>query len=310
MLKSTRDGFGEALVELAATDRNIVVVDADLKESLRLSLFAKKFPERFIEVGVAEQNLIGVAAGLALTGKTVFATSFACFSPAISWNNIRIAVCYAKANVKIVGSHSGLATGADGASHQALEDIALTRVLPQMVVLVPADYYQAKLLTKLAAEYHGPVYLRLTRPETEPISNLKYQISNLEVGGSEILREGKSLTIIGCGPVLIEALKAAEKLDAEVINCYSVKPLDKNAIIRSVKKTKKVITIEDHSVCGGLGSAVAEFLGERYPVPIKILGVKDLFGESARDYAQLWQKYGLMAESILSESRKLLRGKK
>lgn len=299
MFKSTRDGFGEALLELGKTRKDVYVIDADLKESLRVSEFAKKYPDRFIECGVAEQNMIGVAAGLALTGKTVFATSFACFSPAISWNQIRIAVCYSQANVKIVGSHAGLATGMDGASHQALEDIALMRVLPNMVVLVPAHYRQAVELTRLAAEYVGPVYLRLARPEMEAARGKRLAV---RVGGSEILRRGNKLTIIGCGIILGEAMKAAEKLDAEVINCYSVKPLDEKTILESVKKTKKVITIEDHSVIGGLGSAVVELLGQKYPVPIKILGVQDKFGESARDYRQLWEKYGLVSDTIIKEA--------
>jgi transketolase len=299
-LKSTRDGFGEAIIELAETNKDLVIVDADLKESLRVSRFAERYPERFIEVGVAEQNLVGVAAGLAIAGKTVFTTSFACFSPAICWNNIRIDICYSNSNVKIVGSHGGLATGGDGASHQALEDIALMRVLPNMVVLVPADYEQAKKLTKLAAEYGGPVYLRLARPETPVFGN---QYSAFSIGGSEVLREGSKMTILGYGPVLGEALKAAEELEAEVINCYSVKPLDEQTILSSVKKTGKVITIEDHSIIGGLGGAVAEFLSQGYPVPIKMLGVKDIFGESARDYRELWQKYGLTAESIIKSGK-------
>lgn len=305
ILKSTRDGFGEAILELGKKDKNIVVVDADLKESLRVSAFAEKFPERFIEVGVAEQNLIGVAAGLALFGKTVFTTSFACFTPAICWNNIRISVCYSKANVKIVGSHGGIATGADGASHQAIEDLALMRVLPEMVVLAPADFSQAKELTRLAAKHKGPVYLRLTRPATPLITSYRSPLT--KIGGSQILRTGENLTIIGCGPILTEALKAAENLDAEVINCYSLKPIDKKTIINSVRKTGKVITIEDHSIYGGLGSAIAEILAQEYPVPVKILGIKDTFGESARDHRQLWQKYGISKETILKEAEKMLR---
>jgi len=190
----------------------------------------------------------------------------------------------------------------DGASHQSLEDIALMQVLPNMVILVPADYEQAKQLTKLAAEHVGPVYLRLARPETEAVSGKRLAV---RVGGSEILRKGNKITIIGCGIVLGEAMKAAEKLDAEVINCYSVKPLDEKTILESVKKTGRVITIEDHNVIGGLGSAVAELLGQKYPVPLKILGIKDKFGESARDYKELWHKYGLDSDTIIDAAEEV-----
>jgi transketolase len=306
IFKSTRDGFGEAMLALGSKRDDVFVVNADLKSSLRVSEFAKNFPERFIEVGVAEQNMIGVAAGLSFTGKTVFATSFASFSPAICWNQIRIAVCYSNANVKIVGSHAGLATGADGVSHQAIEDIAIMRVLPNMAILVPCDYQQAKDLTNLAAEHFGPIYLRLARPDTEEIK-LKVKSEKLKVGGSEILREGKSLTIIGCGIVLGEAIAVAEELDAEVINCYSVKPLDQETIYNSVKKTGRVLTIEDHSVIGGLGSGVAELLGQNCPMPIKNLGVQDVFGQSARTHQELWERYGLDRKAILKTAKKMLR---
>jgi transketolase len=304
MLKSTRDGFGEALLALGKSRENIYVIDADLKESLRVSAFAQKYPDRFIECGVAEQNMIGVAAGLALTGKTVFATSFASFSPAISWNSIRIAVCYSKANVKIIGSHAGLATGMDGASHQALEDIALMRVLPNMTILVPADCKQARELTKLAAEYIGPVYLRLARPETEEIRARGQESKRVKVGGSEILRKGNKLTIIGCGIIFGEVMKAAEKLDAEVINCYSVKPIDEKTILESAKKTGRVVAIEDHSVIGGLGGAITELLSEKMSMPILRLGVNDVFGESARDYLELWKKHGLTSGKIIERINK------
>lgn len=303
MLKSTRDGFGEGILELGKTNPKIVVVDADLKSSLRVTKFAKEYPERFIEVGVAEQNMIGVAAGLANMGKIVFTTSFACFTPAICWNNIRIDVCYSNNAVKIVGSHGGVMTAGDGATHQATEDIALMRVLPNMVVLVPADYKEARQLTILSAEYNGPVYLRLARTETEPIDESRMMDDEPKIGGSRILHEGKKLTIIGCGPVLGEALKAAKELNAEVINCYSVKPLDRETILKSVRKTGRVITIEDHSIVGGLGGAVAELLSQECPVPIRRLGIKDAFGESARNYRQLWERHGMLADSIIKEGQ-------
>jgi len=319
MKKATRDGFGEALAELGAEDENIVVVDADLKTSDRLSAFAESFPDRFIQVGVAEQNMAGVAAGLALAGKTVFIASYAAFSPAINWNTIRTSICLSRANVKIVGNQAGLMTCAGGATHQAIEDIALMRVLPGMVVLTPIDFYQAKDLTRLAVEHEGPAYLRLTRPETPILreyKGFKEYNKGCKIGGSHVLQEGKDLTIIGCGPILMEALKAVERISSssstdkssasrtgsasriEIINAYSIKPLDKETILKSVAKTGKVLTIEDHSVIGGLGSAVAELLSQEYPLPVKILGVPDVFGESAKKPEELLAKHGLDSEGI------------
>jgi len=303
-LKSTRDGFGEALVKLAKKEKKIVVVDADLKTSLRLVDFSQKYPERFIEVGVAEQNMMGVAAGLAMSGKIVFATSFACFSPAINWNNIRISVCYNHANVKIVGSHAGLATGPDGASHQALEDISLMRVLPGMVILAPSDFDQAFALTILAARHKGPVYLRLTRPTT---AKIVADNKNLKIGGSQILRKGRRITFLSYGPVLAEVLKAASKVDGEVINCYSLKPIDQETILASCRRTGRVITIEDHSIFGGLGSAVAEILIQSLPLPLRMIGIDDQFGESSRDFLDLWEKHGLTSQKIAAVAGKMLR---
>jgi len=308
MTKAVRDGFGEALAELGARNKDIVVVDADLKDSIRLSAFAEKFPERFIEVGVAEQNLAGVAAGLALSGKTVFLASYAAFSPAINWNTIRISICYSGANVKIVGAHAGLMTAEYGASHEGTEDIALMRVLPGMVILVPADFDRAKALTELAAGYKGPVYLRLARPET-PLIKCGMQNVQCKIGGSEVLQEGQELTIVSCGPIITEVIKAISligQIGVELINCYSVKPLDKTTILRSAAKTGKVLTVEDHSVIGGLGGAVAELLAKEYPLPLKILGVPDVFGESARSWEELLGKYHLDSKGIAETIRRLL----
>jgi len=314
-LESTREGFGQAMLELGENPK-VVVVDADLAGSLKVEEFAREYPERFFECGVAEQNAVGVAAGLALEGFIPFVTSFACFSPGINFNVIRQSVCLSGANVKIVSSHGGLMTGADGASHQALEDLALMRVLPGMVVLVPADFEQAKGLTKLAAEYKGPVYLRLARPETRGLQRCRdAEMHRYRVGGSEVLREGRELTIVSCGPIITEVMEAISligqigqigKTGVELINAYSVKPLDKATILRSVAKTGKVLTVEDHSVIGGLGAAVAELLAERYPLPVKILGVPDVFGESARDWQELLGKYKLDSKGLRETIWKLI----
>lgn len=305
--KSTRDGFGDALLALAKKDKNIVVVSADVAESTRVINFAKKFPERFIEVGVAEQNMMGIAAGLALSGKVAIAASYAVFSPGRNWDQLRISVCYSQANVKIIGSHSGLGVGADGASHQALEDIAITRCLPNLVVLAPADYNEAQKALEAAIKYRGPVYLRLTRQNSPVFTSEK---KNFAIGQADILFKGGDITLIACGPLVYEALEAAKKLgteniNVEVINCASIKPLDKKTILASVKKTKKVLTLEDHQKAGGLGSAIAELLAENYPVPIKIMGVNDSFGESGNT-EELYKKYGLDQESIIKNIKALI----
>ncbi len=298
-LKSTRDAYGEALLVLGK-DKNIAVVSADLAESTRVHYFAKKYPERFVEVGVAEQSLMGVAAGLALGGKTVFASSFAVFSPGRNWDQLRVSVCYSKANVKIVSTHTGLSVGEDGASHQALEDIAITRVLPNLTVLVPADYEQTKQAIFTIAKTKQPTYVRLTRQK----SPLLYQ-KNLpfKIGKANVLKTGTDLTIVACGPIIYEALVVAreaakKKISVEVIDCPSIKPLDKKTIIASVKKTKKLITLEEHQIHGGLGSAIVEMLSQNYPVPTKIMGIQDTFGESG-DPAKLLAKYQIDRSEIL-----------
>jgi transketolase len=305
-LKSTRDGFGEAMLELGKKNKEVVAVSADLAESTRLHHFAQKYPSRFIEVGVAEQNMIGIAAGLALEGKIPFAASFGVFSPGRSWDQLRVSVCYSNANVKIIGSHTGLSVGPDGASHQALEDIAITRCLPNLVVLAPADFNETKLATIAAAKYSGPVYIRFARQAGPDIGNGKFAI-----GKAQILMPGKDITLIGCGPILEEALIAARELakkniQLEVINSASIKPLDKKTILTSVKKTGQVITLEDHQVAGGLGSAIAELLSENLPKPIKMIGVRDQFGRSGKA-EQLWEKYQMTSPYIIKEALNLLK---
>lgn len=308
--KATRDAVADALLQLGKENEDVVVVSADLAESTRVQTFGRKYSNRFIEVGVAEQNAMGIAAGLALAGKVPFVASFAVFSPGRNWDQLRVSVCYSKANVKIIGSHAGLAVGADGATHQALEDIAITRCLPNLTVLSPVDYLEAKKCILEAAKIQGPVYIRLAR-QTSPTITTKS--TPFQIGKANVLLSGKDITIVATGPILYEALLAAEELkqrniSVEVINVHTIKPLDKNTILRSVKKTKKLLTLEDHQKAGGLGSAVVEMLAENYPVPTKLMGVDDSFGESGRQ-ASLWNKYKLskdhIVEAILKMKKKL-----
>lgn len=306
-LKSTRQGHADALLELGKKDRRVVALTADVSPSTHYDKFAAAFPERFIECGVAEQNMMGVATGLALSGKIPFLASFAAFSPGRNWEQLRVSVCYTKANVKIVATHAGLSVGEDGASHQALEDIALTRVLPNLIVIVPCDYEEAKKATLAAAKIKGPVYLRLGRPKTQVITMTK---TAFKIGRAEIFQQGKDLTIIACGPLLCEALLAArelakKKISAEVINCHTIKPLDRKTLLQSIKKTGRVITVEDHQIYGGLGSAIAELTAQNYPVPIEFVGVRDSFGESGTA-EELLKKYHLNARDIIEAAKSIL----
>ena len=306
-IKATRDAVSDALLDLGKKNKDIVVVSADLAESTRIDKFAKKFPKRFFELGVAEQNMAGVAAGLALSGKIAFAASFAVFSPGRNWDQIRISICYSQANVKLISTHSGLSVGPDGASHQALEDIAITRCLPNMTVLVPGDYLQAKKAILAATTLKGPVYIRLTR-QASPIYST--QNTPFKIGQANVLLKGNDVTIVACGPLVYEALLAAKELknkniSAEVIDLHTVKPLDKATILRSIKKTKRLITIEDHQIMGGMGSAIVEMSSQNYPVPTKLLGVQDRFGESGQP-DQLWEKYGLSASHIIKAAINLI----
>lgn len=298
-LKATRDGFGEGIIEAAKVDPNVVALCADLTESCRLIKFREQFPERFVEAGVAEQNMVGMAAGLALSGKVPFACSFAVFSPGRTWDQIRVSVCYTQANVKIAGHHTGLTVGEDGATHQALEDIACMRVLPHMTVLVPADANQAKQMTLAAAKYVGPVYMRFNR-EKMPVFTDPNQ--PFEIGKAYVLKEGSDATIVACGVVVHKALQAAEQLEkdgisCDVINCSSIKPLDVDTLISSAKKTGKVVTVEEHQINGGLGGAIAELTSGSHPVPLLRIGMQDQFGESG-DAKGLLEKYGLTASAI------------
>jgi transketolase len=301
--ESTRNAWGETLLALAKKNKDIVVVSADLAESTRVENFGKKYPERFFEVGVAEQNMTGIAAGLALSDKIPCMTSFGVFSPGRNWDQIRVSICYGKANVKIVSTHCGLSVGQDGASHQALEDIAITRCLPNMTVIAPSDARQTKKAVEAIINHKGPVYLRLTRPNTPVFTSTK---TNFKIGRANVLLKGSALTIVACGPIIHQALLVAKKLNAEVIDCHTIKPLDKTTILRSVKKTGRLITLEDHQIMGGLGSAITEMLAQNYPVPTTMLGVQDSFGESGAP-DKLYDKYGLSTRHIVAAAKNLLK---
>lgn len=304
-MKATRDGYGKGLVEAGKKNEKVVVLCADLTESTRTLQFKEKFPNRFIECGVAEQNMMGIAAGMALAGKIPFVTSYAVFNPGRNWGQLRLAVCYSQANVKIIGTHSGLSAGPDGATHQGLEDLAITRVLPNLTVVAPCDYWQAVKATMASIELHGPIYLRFSREKSAVFTTLQ---TSFEIGKAQIFREGKDLTIIACGPLVYEALWVAEQLsrqenfECEVINCATIKPLDRLTILTSAKKTGKVMSIEEHQVNGGLGSAIAEVLSENLPIPLARIGMPDQFGESGSS-KELARKYGLDRQGIVKKIR-------
>lgn len=301
-LKSIRDGFGEALVEAGEKNKDIVVLTADLKESTRVHLFAEKFPDRFIEVGVAEQALVTIASGMAAEGKIPFTTSYAVFSPGRTLDQIRTTVALNNLPVKIVGAHAGLGAGPYGSTHQALEDIAVMRTVPNMIVVAPCDFEEAKKATLAVAKNGKPTYLRLERPETPGFTTKN---SPFRVGRAETLWEAKNpqVAIIACGSLVYEALLAADALeekgiDVLVINSHTIKPLDKQAIIHAAKITGAVVTVEEHQVAGGLGSAVSEVLAKNIPTPLEFIGIHDSYGESGT-YEELKEKFGLTAKDII-----------
>lgn len=307
--QSMRDEFGRALVELGEKDKNIVALSADLTKSTGAEAYAKSFPDRFFEVGVAEQNMVGIATGMALEGKIPFATSYSCFVPARCFDQIRISVCYNNVNVKLIGSHAGITTGADGATHQMLEDIALMRSLPRMAVIVPADAKQAYIATKKLAEHNGPSYLRLCREQVRPISDTDE--NSFEIGKADILTEGDDILIVCCGIMVYEALSAAMKLKREgimacVINCHTIKPLDTDTILESAKGVRGVVVAEEAQINGGLGDAIAQLLGRFCPKPIRYVAVRDKFGQSG-EASELKKKYHLQSSDIVQESLKAFR---
>jgi len=309
-LKATRTGFGEGMSALGEADDKVVALCGDLSGSLKLGDFISKWPDRFLQGGVAEQNMVNMAVGLALSGMIPFATSFGCFMPMRTLDHIRISVCYNNANVKLVASHTGITVGPDGATHQALEDIAVMRVLPKMKVIVPADAIETKKATISAAKISGPVYLRVGR-QNAPV----YTTENtpFEVGKINRLRDGKDVAIVACGVMVYESLLAAEELskkgiEASVLNCHTIKPIDAETLKEVAKECGAVVTAEEHQKSGGLGSAVAEVLVESENVPMELIGVKDRFGESGES-GELMEKYGLTSANIVKSVNKILKRK-
>lgn len=308
--KATRESFGEALVELGATNPNIVVLVADLADATKVENFGKAYPDRFIECGIAEGNMVGVAAGLASCGKIPFATSFAMFSAGRAFEQVRNSVGYPHLNVKIVGSHAGISVGEDGATHQCCEDIALMRSIPGMVVLNPADHYEMKAAVKAAAEYHGPVYIRLGRLAVESCNNNDdYQF---EIGKGITLREGNDITVIATGLMVGEAIKAVDALAGEgiharLIDMHTVKPLDRELVLKAARETGRIVTVEEHNVIGGLGEAVAACLSEEGPTPLTRMGVQDVFGHSG-PAAELLRQFGLCGPCIAQTALEFVRG--
>ena len=307
MKKATREAYGTALAELGKLNDRIVALDADLSKSTKSADFQKEFPNRFFNVGIAEQNMMGMAAGMASAGLIPFASTFAMFATGRAFEQIRNSIAYPKLNVKIVGSHSGITVGEDGATHQVLEDIALMRSIPNMVVLVPSDANETAAIVKAAAEYVGPVYIRTGRMAVEDVHPNGV---DFKIGKGEVLAEGSDLAIIATGIGVKIALDAAEELrkiniNAEVINMSTIKPIDKELIVDTAKKCNKIITVEEHNIMGGLGSAVSEVICEEYPVLVKKVGVNDRFGQSGKPN-DLLQEYGLTKETVIDLAKSIL----
>lgn len=306
----TRNGYGDGLVEVGSLDPRIMVLTGDLAESTRANLFQKKFPERFIECGVAEQNMLGVAAGLALSGKIPFVSSYAVFVPGRCWDQLRVSVCYSNANVKVAGAHAGISVGPDGATHQALEDLAMTRVLPGLTVIVPCDYQETKKATIALAKKVGPAYFRFAREKTPVITSEK---TPFEIGEALVMRTGTDVTLAACGPLLYEALVAAEALaakgiEAEVINCHTLKPFDEKTFTKSLKKTGCCVTVEEHQITGGLFGVASETSARLCPVPMEAIGMPNSFGESGEP-VELLERYGMTAKDIVKAAQKVIKRK-
>jgi transketolase len=305
-----RQGFGEGMMVLGKENPKVIGLCCDLTESTKLGDFAKAYPDRYVQVGVAEQNLAGIGAGFAHEGYIPFITSYATFSPGRNWDQIRVSICYSGNNVKIIGSHAGISVGPDGATHQAMEDIAITRVLPRMTVLVPGDALEARKATIAAAKMNGPVYIRLAREKTPQFTT---EETPFEIGKAYAYREGKDCTIAAAGPQVYYALQAANELskegiECEVINIASVKPIDEQAITASVKKTGCLVSAEEHQIMGGVGSAVAEVLARNFPVPQEFVGMPDHFGESGEPN-ELIAKWGMDSKAIMTAVKNVIKRK-
>ena len=308
--KDTRSGFGEGLLELGRENENVVALCADLIGSLKMNAFVEAFPERFFQIGIAEANMIGMAAGLAVGGKIPFTGTFANFSSSRVYDQVRQAVAYSNKNVKICASHAGITVGEDGATHQPLEDIGMMKALPGMTVINPCDFNQTKQATKAIAKYNGPVYLRFGRPK---VATFIPEDMPFEIGKAILLKEGADVTLIATGHLVWEALKAADMLeekgiDAEVINIHTIKPLDDEAILTSVKKTGCVVTAEEHNVMSGLGESISGLLAKTLPTPMEMIAVQDMFGQSGTP-DQLMELYGLKDRNIVEAAQKVIRRK-
>ncbi len=306
--KETRGGFGEGMYEIGKENENVVVLTADLAGSLKIAPFIKDFPDRFVQVGIAEANMIGIAAGMTIGGKIPYTTTFANFSTGRVYDQIRQSVAYSGKNVKICASHAGLTLGEDGATHQILEDIGLMKMLPGMTVIVPCDFNQTKAATKAIASYEGPVYLRFGRPKWPNFT--KEDGSDFVIGKAQQLSEGTDVTIFACGHMVWKAIEAGRILEekgisVELINIHTIKPLDEEAIIRSISKTKCAVTVEEHNVIGGLGDAVAQVAAKHLPIPIEYIGTNDTFGESGKP-TELLTKYGLDTPFIVAACEKVM----
>lgn len=309
--KATREGYGEALLELGNKNSNVVVLTADLTESTRSQAFKNKYPERFFQFGVAEQNMMSAAAGMSLCGLIPFVSTYGVFSAGRCWDQLRVSVCYSNCNVKIEGAHAGLMVGPDGASHQALEDMALTRVLPNLTVISPVDSLEAKKATIAATNVKGPVYLRLSREPTPILTN---ETTPFKIGKANIIKNGKDAAVIATGSEVFLSLIAANELENEnisvcVINIHTIKPLDEKLLIQTAKKTGAIVTAEEHQIYGGLGSTIAEVLVQKFPVAVEMIGIRDSFGESGEPW-ELMKHFGLGVKNIKKSIKKVLKNKK
>ncbi len=306
----TRDAYGEALVELAAKDERIVVLGADLTDSTRTKWFADEYPDRFFDFGIAEQNMLNAAAGLSLVGKIPWVSTYGVFVAGRAWDQIRTTTCYSNLNVKIGGAHGGISVGPDGATHQALEDVATMRVLPNMTVIVPADYHETKKAVVWASQHIGPVYVRFGR---EPVPVVTQPEDPFECGRANLISDGSDVTIANNGPVLKQAMEAVKLLNergisARLLNIHTVKPIDREAIAEAARKTGAIVTVEEHQVAGGFGSAVAEVVVQTHPVPMRFIGIQDRFGESGTP-EELFEEFGLTAKHIVAAVEDVLKAK-
>jgi len=310
-MKPTRDGFGKGLLDLGSTNKDVVVLTADVSDSVRVAEFGKQFPDRYFQCGVSEQNMMAAACGFAQEGKIPFLSSYATFSPGRSWDQLRVSGCYSNVPVKVAGAHAGISVGPDGATHQALEDIASIRVLPNITVVVPCDVEETRKATVAIAALPGPVYMRFAREKTPIITIAK---TPFKIGRAEVVQSGRNVTIVACGSLLYEALVAARALarrhiSAEVINCHTIKPLDVVTLLKSFKKTRAVVTVEEHQITGGLGGAISELAGQKFPVPIERVGMRDMFGESG-EADELLIKYRMKAPDVVRAAQNVLKRKK